>query len=68
MTRTSAVNHESLVPLSDVADYFGVPIETFYSWRKKGKAPKGFKVGRAVKYRWSEVEAWLEAHREDQAS
>lgn len=34
---------------------------TLAVWAVKGTGPKFLKVGRAVRYRWSDVEAWLEA-------
>jgi excisionase family DNA binding protein len=35
---------------------------TIVDWAEAGKVP-GFRVGRALRFRWSEVEAWLEAQR-----
>jgi len=31
-----------------------------YGWRYKGEGPRGYRVGRFVRYRRSAVEAWLE--------
>ena len=51
---------ESLMSLGDVADYLGVPVRTVYSWRATGKGPRGFRVGKYVRYKASDVDAWLE--------
>ncbi len=45
-----------------LADYLGVPIKTLYDWRWKGEGPPGYRVGRHVRYRAEDVEAWLEEH------
>lgn len=49
----------------DVADYLGVPIKTVYEWNSRGTGPKLRKVGRHVRYRWDDVEKWLEAQSAD---
>jgi|BarGraNGADG00212_1021973.scaffolds.fasta_scaffold10466_3 excisionase family DNA binding protein len=51
---------ESLMSLGDVADYLGVPVRTVYSWRATGKGPRGFRVGKFVRYKAADIEAWLE--------
>jgi excisionase family DNA binding protein len=51
---------ESLMSLKDVAHYLHVPDRTVYSWRATGKGPRGFRVGKYVRYKASDVEAWLE--------
>lgn len=47
-------------PLSPQAlsEYFGVPLQTIYRWRTEGKGPKGYRVGKFVRYRLEDVEAW----------
>jgi excisionase family DNA binding protein len=44
----------------DLATELGLPVGTVYSWRYRGLGPRGFKVGRHVRFRRSDVEAWLE--------
>jgi excisionase family DNA binding protein len=56
---------DQLWTVRDVARYLGVPTATIYSWRSRGEGPPGFRVGKHLRFRPSEVEAWLEAHRED---
>ena len=51
---------ESLMSLEDVAHYFGVPVRTVYAWRATRKGPRGFRVGKYVRYKASDVELWLE--------
>jgi excisionase family DNA binding protein len=43
-----------------VSSYLGIPEKTLAEWRWQGKGPRYVRVGRHVRYRWSDVEAWLE--------
>lgn len=47
--------------VEDVAEYLGVPVGTIYHWRVKGYGPLGVRVGRFVRFRGSDVVAWLDA-------
>lgn len=44
----------------DLAEYLGIPVATIYGWRYKRTGPRSIKVGRHIRYRPSDVEAWLE--------
>lgn len=53
---------ESLEPLATVeelATYLGVPVATIYAWRYRREGPPGFRVGRHLRFRWSDVEDWI---------
>ena len=53
---------ESLDPLltvRELADYLDVPVGTIYAWRYRRQGPPGFRVGRHVRFRWSDVEQWI---------
>lgn len=43
-----------------IAEYLGVPVSAVYGWRYKGTGPKGYKVGKHVRFRLSDVQAWLD--------
>lgn len=45
--------------IEEVAGYLDVPVNTVYAWRCKGYGPKGRKVGKYVRYRPADVEAWF---------
>jgi excisionase family DNA binding protein len=45
----------------DLADLLGVPLETVYQWRRKHTGPRGFRVGRHLRYDPEEVRAWVSA-------
>lgn len=44
----------------EVAEYLGVPERTLTQWRYLGKGPKFIPVGRHIRYRWNDVEQWLD--------
>lgn len=44
-----------------LAEYLGVPLATVYRWRARRTGPRGVKVGRHVRYRAADVEAWLDS-------
>jgi excisionase family DNA binding protein len=49
-----------LLTLQEVADYLSIPAATLYAWRHKGTGPRGIRVGRHIRYRESDLEAWLD--------
>ena len=50
---------ERLMTIADLAWMVGIPVDTLYGWRHRGLGPRGYRVGRHVRYRRSTVEAWL---------
>ncbi len=54
-----------LLSPAELADYLGVPVQTVYQWRHRGEGPPGYRVGRHVRYRWSDVQAWLDEQADD---
>lgn len=44
----------------DVATRIGVPVGTLANWRCDGRGPRYLKVGRHVRYRVEDLEAWLD--------
>jgi predicted DNA-binding transcriptional regulator AlpA len=49
-----------LATLAEVAAFLQVPPKTLHRWRSVGEGPPALKVGRHLRYRWGDVEAWLE--------
>lgn len=49
-----------LATLNEVAEHLQVPPATLYQWRHRGIGPRGSKVGRHIRYRWEDVEKWLD--------
>ncbi|MFG3110164.1 helix-turn-helix transcriptional regulator [Streptomyces tendae] len=55
-----------LTPL-DLADLLGIPVETVYQWRRKQTGPRGFRVGRHLRFDPEDVRVWLESQMEEAA-
>jgi len=49
----------------ELADYLGIPLATVYNWRAHGRGPRGYRVGRGVRYRLGDVEEWLEQNSDE---
>jgi excisionase family DNA binding protein len=56
---------DQLLTIQQLADYLGVPVATLYQWRWRGDGPLGFRVGRHVRYRWSDIEDWVDSQLQD---
>ena len=44
-----------------LAAWLDIPTSTIYQWRYLGKGPRAYKIEGRVRYRRSDVEAWLES-------
>jgi excisionase family DNA binding protein len=51
----------NLATAQQLADYCGVPLKTVYEWNSKGTGPRFHKIGVHVRYRWEEIEKWVDA-------
>jgi len=51
----------TLVDNEQAADIIGVNSRTLMNWRSLGKSPRYVKCGRNVRYRVSDLKAWLDA-------
>lgn len=55
-----------LFKTEEAGEYLGgVPAGTLRAWRHLGKGPKSFAIGRNVRYRKEDLDAWLEAQYEE---
>lgn len=50
---------EPVLTLSELAASLAVNVQTLYDLRSKGQGPRGFRVGRELRFRRSEVDSWL---------
>ncbi len=64
-TPSSSSERRPLASPEELSAYLGVPLGTLYSWNHRGIGPKATKVGRHLRYRWQEVEAWLDSRTTD---
>ena len=57
-TPTTAL--KKMLSTSELAEYLGVAPQAIYDLRCDGRGPRAVHVGRELRYRVSEIEAWLE--------
>ncbi len=58
---------EASYSLKDLATELQVSEQTIYDLRTQGRGPVGFRVGRCLRFRRSEIEAWLTRLEEEDA-
>ncbi|MEU1761699.1 helix-turn-helix domain-containing protein [Micromonospora sp. NPDC005652] len=63
VTPRRRAQREPLATTEEVADYLGITPRALIQMRYLGKAPKATKVGRRLRWRWKDIDAFL-----DQAS
>lgn len=57
---------EQLLSTKALAEYLAVPVQTIYAWNHRGTGPTPIRVGKHVRYRRADVEAWLAEHADTQ--
>ncbi len=50
---------EPTLTIHELADLLSVRPQALYDLRSQGGGPRGFRVGRQLRFRRSEVEAWI---------
>lgn len=55
---------DSLMNVNALGEYLGIAPQTIRVWRMQGIGPHAFKIGHLVRWRKSDVDAWLETQRE----
>jgi excisionase family DNA binding protein len=50
---------EQVLSLSQLCEHLQVSAQTIYDLRSRGRGPRGFRVGRDLRFRVSEIDAWL---------
>ncbi|MGE4164030.1 MAG: helix-turn-helix transcriptional regulator [Vicinamibacterales bacterium] len=52
---------DRLLTIDEVAAILRKPRGTLYHWRQTGRGPRGFRNGRTLAFRKSDVDAWIAA-------
>jgi excisionase family DNA binding protein len=52
----------------EVAEKLNIQTRTLQDWRSNARGPKFVRVGRHIRYRKSDIEAWIEQQSENVAS
>jgi len=51
-----------LLTVEQTADHLGLAVSTLNKWRCNGEGPIFVKLGRAVRYKQSDIDAYIERH------
>jgi len=57
---TRAPSRQPLADTDQVAEFLGVSAVTLAQWRYRGCGPTFVHAGQFVRYRWADVDKWLE--------
>jgi len=68
LNHTAIVDQDDLLDERQVASSICHSVRTIQKWRVTGQGPNFFKLGRSVRYRRSEVIAWVEERRKAHTS
>jgi excisionase family DNA binding protein len=60
----SVAGLEPMLSIEELAEYLGKPVRTIYDWRLSGRGPRAVHVGRSLRYRVCDVQAWLDGQLE----
>uniref|UniRef100_UPI0035164885 helix-turn-helix transcriptional regulator n=1 Tax=Streptomyces calvus TaxID=67282 RepID=UPI0035164885 len=52
----------------DIAEMFDVPLETVYQWRKKRTGPRGFRIGKHLRYDPADIRAYVDQRKQAEAA
>ncbi len=55
-------DQDSLLSTAEAAAVLGVPHRTLEGWRLRGTGPRFVRMPRAVRYRRSDLDAWVTGH------
>jgi excisionase family DNA binding protein len=61
MSTDTDTNTTPLLDVHEAARFLGVKVRTMYEWSAAGVVPS-LKVGRLLRFRRSDLEAWLDAN------
>ncbi len=57
-----------LMPEKEAAKLAGFSRAAFIKWRREGRSPRYIRVGRSIRYRVSDLVAWIQQHTVEQSS
>jgi excisionase family DNA binding protein len=69
MTIPSSSEETTILTIDQAAAYLAIPKATLYTWRTRrvGFGPRALKAGGCLRYRRSDLDAWVVAHLEPAA-
>lgn len=64
-TAPPGLDDERLMTAAEVAEYLGIPIQSWYRWRVEGKGPRAIRVGKHLRVRRLDLAEWLESQADE---
>ena len=66
ITRDGVVAETRMLTIDEAAAYLAIPKATLYTWRTRrvGFGPRAVKIGGCLRYRRTDLDAWIESHLE----
>jgi predicted DNA-binding transcriptional regulator AlpA len=64
---TPQATRQPLGTVAEVAAYLGTTANALYIMRRRRTGPRASKVGRELRYRWADVEKWLDQRADSSA-
>jgi excisionase family DNA binding protein len=56
---------KEIFTINDLCELLSVTPKTVHSWRHRGIGPTSFKAGKHVRYKRSDIEAWIEQNTQE---
>mgnify|MGYP003114781027 FL=1 len=56
---------KEILTINDLCELLSVTPKTVHGWRYRGIGPTSFKAGKHVRYKRSDVEAWIEQNTQE---
>ena len=53
-------NLDPMLTSEELSEYLQVPVKTIYEWRTNKTGPTAYRLGKHTRYRYSDIEEWLE--------
>jgi excisionase family DNA binding protein len=61
----NALDGDSLLTIEQVADFLNLPVATIRKQRAMGTFAPGYRLGKHIRWRRSDILEWLEAHADE---
>jgi excisionase family DNA binding protein len=58
-------NDDRMMTIEDLMDLLNVSRDTIYKERQLGTGPPGYRIGKHLRWKRSDVDAWLEKRKDD---
>lgn len=56
------MDKNKLLTTAELAEYFQISIKRLEYWRSQGKGPPWVRLEGSIRYRWDDVQKWLEGN------